>query len=399
MQYRIGKKIGSGSFGDIYLGVNIISGEEVAIKLESIKAKHPQLEYEAKVYKTLAGGVGVPFVRWFGQECDYHAMVIDLLGPSLEDLFNFCNRRFSLKTVLLLADQMISRVEYIHSRNFIHRDIKPDNFLMGIGKRGNQVNVIDFGLAKKYRDPKTHLHIPYRENKNLTGTARYTSINTHLGVEQSRRDDLESLGYVLMYFLRGSLPWQGLKAATKKQKYERIMEKKMMTPTESLCRGFPTEMAIYLNCCRSLRFDDRPDYSYLRKLFRDLFVREGYQYDYVYDWSIQPRDRVEQPSRGLAPPTGTVEEQKQQKAAAAAGQAQRRRVLPQDQAAGITESAARAPIMPSTADYARMPAALTGERGTADAPNVVNATASGVMGNGAPVYANDAQPLNEAEWR
>lgn len=175
--------------------MNIISGEEVAIKLESVKAKHPQLEYEAKVYKTLAGGVGVPFVRWFGVECDYNAMVIDLLGPSLEDLFNFCNRKFTLKTVLLLADQLvrvpscpalltpqISRIEYIHSRNFIHRDIKPDNFLMGIGKRGNQVNVIDFGLAKKYRDPKTHLHIPYRENKNLTGTARYTSINTHLGV-------------------------------------------------------------------------------------------------------------------------------------------------------------------------------------------------------------------------
>jgi casein kinase I family protein HRR25 len=158
---------------------------------------------------------------------------------------------------------------------------------MGIGKRGNQVNVIDFGLAKKYRDPKTHLHIPYRENKNLTGTARYTSINTHLGVEQSRRDDLESLGYVLMYFLRGSLPWQGLKAATKKQKYDRIMEKKMTTATEILCRGHPNEFAVYLNYCRSLRFDDKPDYSYLRKLFRDLFVREGFQYDYVFDWSVQ----------------------------------------------------------------------------------------------------------------
>ncbi|POW12263.1 hypothetical protein PSTT_04550 [Puccinia striiformis] len=237
MYYRLGKKIGCGSFGDIYLGINIISGEEVAIKLESVKAKHPQLEYEAKVYKTLAGGVGVPFVRWFGVECDYNAMVIDLLGPSLEDLFNFCQRKFSLKTTLLLADQLISRIEYVHSRNFIHRDIKPDNFLMGIAKRGNQVNIIDFGLAKKYRDPKTLLHIPYRENKNLTGTARYTSINTHLGVEQSRRDDMESLGYVFMYFLRGSLPWQGLKAATKKQKYDRIMEKKMTTPTEFLCRG------------------------------------------------------------------------------------------------------------------------------------------------------------------
>ena len=222
-------------------------------------------------------------------------MVIDLLGPSLEDLFNFCGRKFSLKTVLLLADQLIARIEFIHSKNFLHRDIKPDNFLMGLGKRGNQVNVIDFGLAKKYRDPRTHLHIPYKENKNLTGTARYASINTHLGVEQSRRDDLESLGYVIMYFCRGSLPWQGLKAATKKQKYDRIMEKKMTTSTEALCRyfifikffsGFPNEFITYLNYCRSLRFDDKPDYSYLRKLFRDLFIREAYIYDYVFDWTV-----------------------------------------------------------------------------------------------------------------
>lgn len=297
-KYRIGRKIGSGSFGDIYLGTNIISGEEVAIKLENTKAKHPQLEYEAKVYKALSGGVGIPFVRWYGTECDYNAMVIDLLGPSLEDLFNYCNRKFTYKTVLLLADQLICRIEYIHARCFIHRDIKPDNFLMGIGRRGSQVNVIDFGLAKKYRDPRTHLHIPYRENKNLTGTARYASVNTHLGIEQSRRDDLESLGYVLIYFCRGSLPWQGLKAATKRQKYDRIMEKKMTTPNNILCKGLPSEFLEYMNYVKTLRFDDKPDYPYLRKLFRDLFKKENYRYDYVFDWTLykfqQEKQRAQQ---------------------------------------------------------------------------------------------------------
>ena len=145
----------------------------------------PLLKYEARAYKSLAGGVGIPFVCWFGTEFGYNAMVLDLLGPSLGDLFNFCNRKFSLKTILLLANQLISQIEYIHAKSLIHHDIKPDNFLMGIGKHGNQVNVIDFGLAKAYCDPKMHFHIPYCENRNLTGTAQYTSINTHLGVGRS----------------------------------------------------------------------------------------------------------------------------------------------------------------------------------------------------------------------
>ncbi|XP_028061002.1 casein kinase 1-like protein 11 isoform X3 [Camellia sinensis] len=160
-----------------------------------------------------------------------------------------------------------------------------------------EVYIIDYGLAKKYRDLQTHKHIPYRENKNLTGTARYASVNTHLGVEQSRRDDLESIGYVLMYFLRGSLPWQGLKAGTKKQKYDKISEKKMLTSIEVLCKGYPSEFTSYFHYCRSLRFEDKPDYAYLKRFFRDLFIREGYQFDYVFDWTILKYPQIGASSR------------------------------------------------------------------------------------------------------
>lgn len=302
-KFRLGRKIGSGSFGELYLGVNVQSGEEVAIKLEPVKTKHPQLHYESKLYMLLQGGTGIPHLKWFGVEGEYNIMAIDLLGPSLEDLFNYCSRKFSLKTVLMLADQMINRVEYMHAKGFLHRDIKPDNFLMGLGRRANQVYIIDYGLAKKYRDLQTHKHIPYRENKNLTGTARYASVNTHLGVEQSRRDDLESLGYVLMYFLRGSLPWQGLKAGTKKQKYDKISEKKMLTPVEVLCKSYPSEFISYFHYCRSLRFEDRPDYAYLKRLFRDLFIREGYQFDYVFDWTVLKYPQIGA-NAGLQQPSG-----------------------------------------------------------------------------------------------
>ncbi|KAG6463053.1 hypothetical protein O3G_MSEX013634 [Manduca sexta] len=285
-KYKVLKKIGGGSFGDIYLAINVDNGEEVAVKVESIKARHPQLLYESRVYKMLQGGIGIPHIRWYGYEKEHNILVMDLLGPSLEDLFNFCSRQFTIKTVLMLADQMLGRVEFIHCKCFIHRDIKPDNFLMGIGRHCNKLYMIDFGLAKKFRDLRTRVHIAYREDKNLTGTARYASINAHLGIEQSRRDDMESLGYVLMYFNRGSLPWQGLKAITKKQKYERISEKKMSTPVEVLCKGFPAEFAMYLNYCRGLSFDESPDYMYLRQLFRILFRTMNYQYDYTFDWTI-----------------------------------------------------------------------------------------------------------------
>jgi len=299
-KYRLVRKIGSGSFGDIYLGINITNGEEVAVKVEEQKTVHPQLLYESKLYKVLQGGVGIPRTRWYGADRSYYFLVMDLLGPSLEDLFNYCSRHFTLKTILMLADQMIGRIEYVHNKNFIHRDIKPDNFLMGIGSHCNKLYIIDFGLAKKYRDTTTRTHIPFRQDKKLTGTARYASINAHIGLEQSRRDDMESLGYVLMYFNRSSLPWQGLKAATKKQKYEKISEKKMSTPVEVLCKGFPAEFAMYLNYCRGLRFEEAPDYMYLRQLFRILFRSYQHKYDYVFDW-VMLKQQKEKNSNGAGP--------------------------------------------------------------------------------------------------
>ena len=152
---------------------------------------------------------------------------MDLLGPSLEDLFNYCSRKFSLHTVLMLADQMIQRIEYMHTRGFLHRDIKPDNYLIGVGKKQHYIFLVDLGLAKRWKDPRSDQHIAYRDDKQLTGTARYASLYTHNGIEQSRRDDMECLGFVLIYFLRGNLPWQGVKVADKKEKYEIIKERKV----------------------------------------------------------------------------------------------------------------------------------------------------------------------------
>ncbi|KAI3460991.1 hypothetical protein Pfo_017654 [Paulownia fortunei] len=219
---------------------------------------------------------------------------ITLLNPKLNDLSSFCSR---LVVVIVLWQCKLYQPTTLGS---LKRLSDPQKFL------GFIVYVIDFGLAKKYRDLQTHKHIPYRENKNLTGTARYASVNTHLGVEQSRRDDLESLGYVLMYFLRGSLPWQGLKAGTKKQKYDKISEKKMLTPIEVLCKSYPSEFISYFHYCRSLRFEDKPDYSYLKRLFRDLFIREGYQFDYVFDWTILKYPQIGSSSRARNPTGNAV---------------------------------------------------------------------------------------------
>ncbi|CAN3376922.1 hypothetical protein DIURU_001697 [Diutina rugosa] len=268
VNYRVGKKIGEGSFGILFEGVNVLTQTPVAIKFEPRKCEAPQLRDEYRSYRILAGTKGIPQAYFFGQEGVHNILIIDLLGPSLEDLFGWCDRKLSVSTVVLVAKQMIRRVQAIHEHHLIYRDIKPDNFLIGRpGTPGaNLVYVVDFGMAKQYRNPKTKVHIPYREKKALSGTARYMSINTHLGREQSRRDDLESLGHVFMYFLRGQLPWQGLKAPTNKQKYEKIGLKKQSTSIQDLCKQYPVQFAQYLTYVRNLKFEETPDYDYLVEL-------------------------------------------------------------------------------------------------------------------------------------
>ncbi|PHH84180.1 hypothetical protein CDD83_2355 [Cordyceps sp. RAO-2017] len=292
VHYRVGKKIGEGSFGVIFEGTNLLNNQQVAIKFEPRKSDAPQLRDEYRTYKILVGCPGIPNVYYFGQEGLHNILVIDLLGPSLEDLFDHCGRRFTIKTVVMVAKQMLSRVQTIHEKNLIYRDIKPDNFLIGRPgtKASNVIHVVDFGMAKQYRDPKTKQHIPYRERKSLSGTARYMSINTHLGREQSRRDDLEALGHVFLYFLRGGLPWQGLKAATNKQKYEKIGEKKQTTAIKDLCEGFPEEFCKYLTYVRNLGFEDTPDYDYLRELFTQALKNAGEVEDGEYDWMKISKD-------------------------------------------------------------------------------------------------------------
>lgn len=288
-RYRLEKRIGSGAFGDIYLCSCVGEAERVvAVKVEKTTTRHPQLLYESRVIKLLFGAPGLPTVLHSGAHEDFSYMVIDLLGPSLEQLFSACGKQLSLKTVLMLADQMLCRLQYLHSKNFIHRDVKPENFLMGLGKRDSILHVIDFGLAKQYRNPKSHKHVAYRDGKSLTGTARYASLNTHLGIEQSRRDDIEAIGYVLVYLLKGSLPWQGFQTASKEEKYRRIMERKMNTDISALTEGLPEEIGNILKYARGMAFEQKPDYAYLRRIIKELFLKQGFEYDYVYDWSGTP---------------------------------------------------------------------------------------------------------------
>ena len=287
--FELKRKLGNGAFGEIWEAIHVKTQQLHAVKFEDVKAKHQQLYLECKIYLFLHSDSAIvdhafPQVSFYGCEREKNFMVMDLLGPSLEDLFGRCNRKFSLKTCLMIADQALARLEYVHARRVIHRDVKPDNFAVGVGKEAHRVFVFDFGLAKKFMNADGN-HIQYLDGKGLTGTARYASVNTHRGVEQSRRDDLESLAYVLIYFMKGALPWQNIKARNTQEKYNRIRDAKADTKVEVICEGLPEEFATYLTYCRSLAFNQKPDYKYAKDLFKGVFRKMNFTYDYVFDWS------------------------------------------------------------------------------------------------------------------
>jgi serine/threonine protein kinase len=291
-KYRAKARIGGGAFGDIYIGESLSSGESVAIKVEPPRVRPSQVLNESRIYRSLGSDVGIPTAKWYGVEAENNILVLELLGKSLETLFLECDKRFSLKTVLMIADQILARIEFIHRRGIIHRDVKPGNFVLGEDLNSNVIYVIDFGLSGRWYDSQTGQHIPYTEKKPMVGTARFTSLNTHLGIEQSRRDDLEGIAYVLIYLMTGSLPWIGVKAEARAQKYAAIAEMKATITPERLCSGLPSAFSSFLIDVRGLEFTDEPNYSKYRELFRDLFLQEGYVYDEVYDWVKMPKSRT-----------------------------------------------------------------------------------------------------------
>lgn len=290
-RFEVGKMIGKGSYSDVHIGIDSTDGKKVAIKFEWQKAeKGKRLLHEAELYTSMATGNEVPSIIWAGTYGEWNVMVMELLGPSLEDLFKGRGRKFSMKTVVMLGIQMVDRLEYVHEKGILHRDIKPHNFLMGVGEHSGLVYIMDFGLSRTLHDPETGEHIPCKKKKGLTGTVRYTSLNVHKGLEPSRRDDLGAVGYVLMHFNRGKLPWQGIDAKSKRTKQRRIGRCKDETSLEKLCEGFPNEFVQFLQHCDSTAFDAKPDYNYLRRLLRDIAKRENMELDWKFDWMLPQQD-------------------------------------------------------------------------------------------------------------
>ena len=282
-KYRLVEKLGEGTFGMIFKCES--TDGLCAFKFEKKRnGRRSLLRTESEVMIELKG-YGIPNIILYIEQGDYNIMIMELLGKSLESLVKqFNDEKFSLKTVCMLAIEILKILKNIHNKHYIHRDIKPDNFAIGYSDQ-SKLYLIDFGLAKQYRSEKTLQQKPMQKNKRLTGTARYASINALRGYDQSRRDDLESVGYVVAYLLRGNLPWQGIIVKTKEEKYAKILYRKQNVTSEQLFYGFPNELVTFIDYCKNLGYEEEPNYEYMTNLFKDIITKQLKEdIDYKYDW-------------------------------------------------------------------------------------------------------------------
>ena len=283
-KYKLIRKLGQGSFGSIYEAQSNYSNKLYAVKIEDMKQEQFILEEESAILSYL-NIPQIPKIKSFGYSGSFIILVMELLGKSLDKIFNeLPSKKMSIRCVCNIAYQLLYIFELMHNNNIIHRDIKPANIAIGREEKSKYIYLLDFGLSKKYRSSKTKKHFPFTQGKKLIGNARYSSINALNGNTQSRRDDLESLGYLLLYLLLGRLPWQGYISHSKEDKYYKIKQIKNQTTPEELCEGLPPQFEEYIKYTRNLEYEQDPDYNYLRNLFLSVLKKYNWEFDYYYDW-------------------------------------------------------------------------------------------------------------------
>ena len=279
-KFRVLNHLSKGAFSNIYTGINIITKEKVAIKVEERFKIEKFLEAECYFIFSLKN-IGIPKVISFGHNKEYDILVMPLLGKSLHEMQINENYNFEFKDICLIAIQVIERIQWVHSQKIIHRDIKPDNFLIGLNDP-NILYLIDFGLSKKYRSSVTGNHIKYNRVRKFVGSLRYASVNALKLREQSRRDDLESIGYMLIFLIKGSLPWDNIKVENKRSSFYKISQFKQKLEPEILCRNLPKEFAEYIRYVKNLNFEEEPDYNYLKSLFQNLLRKQGFEEEKIF---------------------------------------------------------------------------------------------------------------------